>query len=121
MSGREDSSTWPQASGPRTCAHRCGAQHDVRLFADVHDKSFAIQADDRVEKRIEKRHVSFIFRRRLWPSIAEDFTVFPSPSIDFSALVLVSRIPSARSCSFGPFDMVRQDFDESNRIIRLIE
>jgi hypothetical protein len=30
----------------------------------MHDQSFAIQADDRVEERIEKSHLSIVFRLR---------------------------------------------------------
>ena len=42
--------------------NRRGIEYDVRLLADVHDEGFAIQADDRVEKRVEECHLSINFR-----------------------------------------------------------
>ena len=42
--------------------YRRGIEYHVRLLANVHDERFAIQADNRVEKRVEECHLSINFR-----------------------------------------------------------
>ena len=37
-------------------------QYNVRLLAHVHDERLAVQADNRVEQRFQKSHVTIIFR-----------------------------------------------------------
>ena len=46
---------------PAEGAHGRRTQQDVRLLADVHDERVAVQANDGVEERVEKRHCRVCF------------------------------------------------------------
>ncbi len=60
-SGRDDSSTWPHDSGPRKVLMDAELSRTYGFSPDVHDERVAVQANDGVEERVEKRHCRVCF------------------------------------------------------------